>query len=238
MDQFWAIIVVGHVMQFKILTLFPQLFPGALGVSVLGRAMSSGLWSLEVIDLKGFAKKTRVDDTTYGGGPGMVMRADVVGDALESAKSGVWQDAKIFFTGPRGRKFDQSYAKQTLGCKKVIFICGRFEGIDQRVLDYYNVEDLSIGDYVISGGELAAMVVIDACVRLIPGVLGNSDSLKCESFASGRLEHSHYTRPPVWRDIPVPDVLLSGNHKEIDLWRLASSEDVTRKMRTDLIEKN
>ena len=141
-----------------------------------------------------------------------------------------------FFLSPRGKKFDQVYASHILSNKYTILICGRFEGVDQRVLDYYNIEELSIGDYVMSGGELASMVVIDACVRLVPGVLGNSDSLKCESFSAGMLECSHYTKPVVWRDISVPDVLLSGNHEKIDQWRLSSSESLTRKVRPDLIK--
>ncbi|AHX11771.1 tRNA (guanine(37)-N(1))-methyltransferase [Neorickettsia helminthoeca str. Oregon] len=214
--------------------MFPEVFPGPLGVSVVGRGLSRGCWSLEVVPIRRFATKTRVDDTPYGGGPGMVMRPDVLGDALEYALS-VREVNRRVFLSPRGPKFTHKSIAGFVDAESVLLVCGRFEGVDQRFLDYYNFEELSVGDYVLSGGEIAAMAVMDSCVRQIPGVLGNAKSLECESLTSSSLEHDHYTRPSAWRGLMVPEVLLSGDHRKIGEWRASSAGHITRRIRPDLV---
>jgi len=226
----------------KILTIFPELFPGPLGISVLGRALKKKLWSLDVKNIRDFAidKHKSVDDTPAGGGDGMIFKPDVLGRAIESTQKNFTKPkAKIIYLSPRGKLLNQKVAKEILSNKNIILICGRFEGIDQRVLDYYNVEELSIGNYILSGGEIAAFAMIDSCVRLIPGVLGKETSNKEESFGIDTdyehlVEYDQYTRPSSWKGITIPDVLLSGNHKEIKKWQLENARARTKRQRSDL----
>ncbi|MEO1602878.1 MAG: tRNA (guanosine(37)-N1)-methyltransferase TrmD [Pseudomonadota bacterium] len=222
-----------------VLTLFPGLFPGPLGGSLTGKALDQGLWTLETLDIRQFArdKHRSVDDTPAGGGPGMVMRADVVAAALDFAvRSGPGRVAgrPVFCLSPRGRPFDQARARELAVAPGVVLLCGRFEGIDQRVLDARGVEELSIGDFVLTGGEIAAMTVLDAVLRLREGVLGNAESTEEESFSRGLLEHPQYTRPQVWERRPIPEILLSGHHGRIAEWRLSEAERLTQARRPDL----
>ena len=213
------------------------MFPGPLGFSNVGTALTKGLWSLNVIDIREFTedKHRSVDDRPYGGGAGMLMRADVLGRCVDSVLYS-HPDTKLIFTSPRGRKFTQDIARQTMSFGNITLLCGRFEGIDERVVDFYRFQELSVGDYVLSGGELAAMVVVDACVRMIPGVLGNSCSLEQESL-NGGLEYPQYTRPALWRGMRVPDVLLEGNHAGIRRWRQLASQSITSERRPDLLKE-
>jgi tRNA (guanine37-N1)-methyltransferase len=222
-----------------VLTIFPEMFPGPLGLSLAGNALAEGKWGLEVIDIRAFAtdKHRSVDDTPSGGGAGMVMRADVAGAAIDAARAASAPATPTLYLSPRGRPLTQSRVRELAQGPGAILLCGRFEGIDQRVLDARNVEEISIGDYVLSGGELAAQVLIDACVRLIPGVAGNESSLAEESFASGLLEYPHYTRPREWEDRMIPELLLSGDHKAIAKWRREQAEKLTKKRRPDLWER-
>ena len=224
-------------MIFNVLTVFPSMFPGPLGFSNVGSALEKGIWSLNVIDIRTFAedKHRSVDDRPYGGGAGMLMRADVLGKCVDSVLSS-HPGTKLIFTSPRGKKFTQDIARQTMSFDNITLLCGRFEGIDERVVDFYHFQELSIGDYVLSGGELAAMVMIDSCVRMIPGVLGNSSSLEQESMIDG-LEYPQYTRPVSWRGMCVPEVLLGGNHAEIRQWRRLASKSITSARRPDLLNK-
>lgn len=223
----------------KIVTLFPEVFPGVLGASLTGRALEQGLWQLETIDLRRFGqgRHRNVDDTPAGGGAGMVLRADVVGAALDHAAIGTPQDAgrwPLVLLSPRGRPFDQAMARRWSRMEGVTMICGRFEGVDQRVIDHYAIEEVSLGDFVMTGGEIAAQAMIDATVRLIPGVLGNEASAQEESHSEGLLEHPQYTKPAVWAGHEIPPVLLSGNHGEIAKWRREQSEALTRDRRPDM----
>jgi tRNA (guanine37-N1)-methyltransferase len=217
-----------------ILTLYPEMFPGPLGHAVAGRALAAGLWQCETLNIRGFAfdKHQSVDDTPYGGGAGMVLRADVVGRALESVALG---GRPCYYLSPRGETFTQAHAQQLAAeSSGVVLLCGRFEGVDQRVLDHYGIRELSVGDFVLAGGEVGAMVVLDACVRLLPQVMGNTDSHREESFASGLLEYPHYTRPALWQGLDVPEVLRSGDHGAIRRWRLVQAEQLTQERRPDL----
>jgi len=222
--------------QVTALTLFPDMFPGPLGYSLAGRALEEKLWSLDAVDIRKFGKGKHadVDDKPFGGGAGMVMRPDVLGDAVDSLKN----VNKIIYMSPRGQVLNQAKTQEFLSYEHVAIICGRYEGIDQRVLDHYEVEEVSIGDYILSGGEIAALTMIDACVRQISGVLGNALTLKEESFGVGDqcdlLEYPLYTRPAEWEDKKVPSILLSGNHGEVDRWRLQQSEAITKERRPDL----
>lgn len=223
----------------KIVTLFPEAFPGALNLSLTGQALKDGLWSLETIDLRdfGLTKHKNVDDTPAGGGAGMVLRPDVVGPALEEAQRGTPKDPyawPVVYLSPRGNQMTQAMAKEFSQAQGMTLLCGRFEGIDQRVLDRYNVQEISIGDYVLTGGELAAQVLIDATIRLRGGVLGNSESVLDESHSNGLLEHPQYTKPKDWQGYQIPEVLLSGHHGKIAKWRQAQSEELTKKRRPDL----
>jgi tRNA (guanine37-N1)-methyltransferase len=222
-----------------VLTIFPEMFPGPLGLSLAGNALAEGKWGLEVIDIRAFTtdKHRSVDDTPSGGGAGMVMRADVAGAAIDAARAASAPATPTLYLSPRGRTLTQSRVRELAQGPGAILLCGRFEGIDQRVLEARSVEEISIGDYVLSGGELAAQVLIDACVRLIPGVAGNENSLAEESFASGLLEYPHYTRPREWEDRMIPELLLSGDHKAIAKWRLDEAEKLTKKRRPDLWER-
>ncbi|MFE3838319.1 tRNA (guanosine(37)-N1)-methyltransferase TrmD [Pseudogemmobacter sonorensis] len=225
----------------KVVTLFPDAFPGTLGLSLTGRALDLGLWRLETVDLRPFGegRHRNVDDTPSGGGAGMVLRPDVVDRALRAAMAEAAPDRArwpVVYLSPRGRPFDQAMARRFAGCEGITLLCGRFEGVDQRVLDHWQVEEVSLGDFVMTGGEIAAQAVLDATVRLLPGVLGNAESAVEESFSDGLLEHPQYTRPPVWEGREIPPVLTSGNHGEIAKWRRAEAERITRARRPDLWE--
>ncbi len=217
----------------RVLTIFPEMFPGPLSASLAGRALSDGLWALETVDIRAFArdKHRSVDDTPFGGGPGRVMRADVVDAALAEAADAT---APTIYLNPRGPLLTQARVRELSDGAGVTLLCGRFEGIDERVLEARAVEEVSLGDFVLSGGEPAAMALIDACVRLLPGVLGAEESLAEESFEGGLLEYTHYTRPQSWCGRQVPEVLLSGHHERIATWRLDQAERITRDRRPDL----
>ncbi|MFY0647755.1 tRNA (guanosine(37)-N1)-methyltransferase TrmD [Sulfitobacter geojensis] len=225
------------VWQVRIVTLFPDLFPGVLGASLTGKALQDGLWQLHTHDLRrfGIGKHRNVDDTPAGGGAGMVMRADVVGPAIETAQQGSHGRWPILYMSPRGRRFDQAMAADLATCSGVTMLCGRFEGVDERVIEHYGITEVSLGDFVMTGGELAAQAMIDATVRLLPGVLGNAASTVEESHSNGLLEHPQYTRPATWEGHDIPSVLMSGNHKEIAKWRAAQSQELTRARRPDLL---
>jgi tRNA (guanine37-N1)-methyltransferase len=217
----------------SVLTIFPEMFPGPLGLSLAGKAMASGIWSLDVIDIRDHAtgKHRSVDDTPAGGGPGMVMKADVLARAVDAADAG---PRPRLLMSPRGKPLTQSRVEALAAGPGVLVLCGRFEGIDQRLIEARELEEVSLGDYVLSGGELAAMTLIDACVRLRPGVMGKEISGRDESFSAGLLEYPHYTRPAVWEDRPIPEVLVSGDHAKINAWRHAEAEKLTRERRADL----
>jgi len=230
------------VINFKILTLFPELFPGPLAASITGVALEKKIWSLEAINIRDFAKDERktVDDTPYGGGAGMVLKADILADAIEK---NLQSESKIFYLSPRGKTLTQKKARELAQEKEIILLCGRYEGVDQRVLDEFAIEEISIGDYVLSGGELAAFVVIDAILRNVEGVLGADESLAEESFGSKEnleyenlLEYPHFTRPAKWRGREVPEVLTSGHHKKINEWRKEKAIEITKKNRPDLLK--
>ncbi len=223
----------------KVLTLFPEVFPGVLGASLTGKALQQGLWSLEAVDLRTFGtgKHRQVDDTPAGGGAGLVMKPDVMGRALDMASVGTPSDRALWplvYLSPRGKPFTQADAERFAAAKGITLVCGRFEGLDQRVIDHYALEEISIGDYVLTGGELAAQVLLDATVRLLPGVLGNAASTEEESFSDGLLEHPQYTKPADWRGHAIPPVLLSGDHGAVDKWRKQQAEEVTKERRPDL----
>jgi tRNA (guanine37-N1)-methyltransferase len=222
-----------------VLTLFPEMFPGALGLSLAGKALAEGTWALQTIDIRDFAtdKHRSVDDTPAGGGAGMVMRADIAAAAIDTTRKDMVPGTPTFYLSPRGTPLTQERARELAQGPGVLLLCGRFEGIDQRVLEARNVEETSIGDYVLSGGELAAQVLIDACVRLLPGVAGNESSLAEESFAQGLLEYPHYTRPREWEGHAIPDVLLSGDHEKIAQWRREQAEKITEERRPELWER-
>ena len=217
----------------RVLTLFPEMFPGPLGQSLAGKALADGIWRLEAIDIRDFArdKHRTVDDAPFGGGAGMVMRPDVVDAAIRGARQA--GEPLIYFT-PRGRLLDQARIAAIAKAPRAVMLCGRFEGVDQRVLDAHAAEEISIGDVVLSGGEPAAMVLMDAVVRLLPGVIGREASLDEESFARGLLEYPHYTRPQTWDGRAVPEELLSGHHERIRAWRQSQAEEATRLRRPDL----
>ena len=216
-----------------VLTLFPQMFPGSLGMSLAGRALEEGIWSLNVYDIRDYAfdKYRTVDDTPFGGGAGMVMRPDVLGAAIDAVHT---QGGRLVYFSPRGKVFNQRMAQEFADEGKATFICGRFEGIDERVLQAYDVEEVSIGDFVLSGGETAALTVLDAVVRLLPGVLGSKESLDEESFSQGLLEYPQYTRPQEWKRLSVPEVLVSGHHGRVAQWRKLQMEELTKTRRPDL----
>ena len=223
-------------MHFNILTIFPEMFPGTLGEGVVGRALDKKIWSYKTINIRDFAINSygSVDDEQFGGGAGMVMRPDVLGDAIDSIKT----PGKIIFFSPRGKTLNQKMVHDYLKCDTITLLCGRYEGIDQRVIDEYDIEEVSIGDYVLSGGEIAAQVFIDSAVRLIDNVLGGgSESIQNESFEIGGLEWPLYTRPSVWRGHQVPEVLLSGHHGNIERWRKQQSDEITKERRPDLIKE-
>ena len=215
-----------------VLSLFPEMFPGPLGLSLAGRALQKGIWGLDAVNIRDYAtdKHRSVDDDPFGGGAGMVMRPDVL-DAAIRANPG---SGPLLYMTPRGRLMDQSLVRDLAAGPGVRILCGRFEGVDQRVLDAHEAQEVSLGDFVLSGGELPALVLLDAVIRLLPGVLGNQDTLAEESFEWGLLEYPHYTRPAVWQEREVPETLLSGHHERIRAWRLRQAEDITRQRRPDL----
>lgn len=217
----------------SVLTIFPEMFPGPLGASLAGKAQAKGLWALDPVDLRDFApdRHRTVDDTPAGGGPGMVMKPDVIARAIDAFAN---DRRPRLLMSARGAPLTQARAAQIAAGPGVVIVCGRFEGVDERVIAGRNLEEASIGDYVLSGGELAAMVLIDACVRLIPGVMGREESAAEESFAEHLLEYPHYTRPQVWEGRTIPDVLLSGDHGKVAAWRRAEAERLTRERRPDL----
>jgi tRNA (guanine37-N1)-methyltransferase len=217
----------------SILTIFPEMFPGPLGASLAGKALASGTWTLDVADIRNFAtdKHRTVDDTPAGGGPGMVMKADVLGRAIDATAA---DNRPRLLMSPRGIPLTQARVEALTVGPGVVVVCGRFEGIDERVIAARGLEEVSLGDYVLSGGEIAAMALIDACVRLLPGVMGAAASGAEESFADGLLEYPHYTRPQIWEDRAIPEVLISGNHGKIAAWRRAEAERLTRERRPDL----
>lgn len=218
-----------------VLTLYPEMFPGPLGVSLAGKALTEGAWSLETVQIRDFAtdKHRMVDDTPAGGGAGMVMKPDVLGRAVDQ----VADERPKLFMSPRGKALTQARVRELASGPGAILLCGRFEGVDERLIEGRDFEEVSIGDYILSGGETAAIVVLDAIVRLLPGVMGNALSGETESFETGLLEHPHYTKPQEWEGRRIPDVLLSGNHGAIDKWRRAEAEKLTRERRPDLWDK-
>ena len=222
--------------QAQVFTLYPEVFPGPLSKGLYGKAMSKDLWSLKVVNIRDAAedKHKTVDDTPYGGGSGMLLKPDVLAKSLDQNKI---EGERILYLSPKGKKFDQNYAKRLAKEKSISLICGHFEGVDERVLSTRNIEEISIGDYVLSGGETAAYVVIDSVLRLLPGVLGNDNSKIEETFENGLLEYPQFTKPQIWEEKAVPDVLLSGDHSKIKDWRLSQSEAITRDRRPDLWEK-
>ena len=222
--------------QAQVFTLYPEVFPGPLSKGLYGKAMSKNLWNLKIVNIRDAAedKHKTVDDNPYGGGSGMLLKADVLAKSIDQNKI---DGEKILYLSPRGKKFDQNYAKTLAKEKSLSLICGHFEGVDERILTTRNIEEISIGDYVLSGGETAAYVVIDSVLRLLPGILGNDNSKVEETFENGLLEYPQYTKPQIWEEKSVPDVLLSGDHSKIKDWRLSQSEAITRDRRPDLWEK-
>ena len=220
----------------QILTLFPEMFPGPLGHSLAGKALEAGIWRIETLDIRDFAynKHRSVDDTPAGGGPGMVLRCDVAAAAIDAARSRAAADWPLVYPSPRGRRFDQAMARDWAAAGGVTVFCGRFEGLDERVIEARQMEEVSLGDFVLSGGEPAAMAMLDAVVRLLPGVTGKAESLSEESFERGLLEYPHYTRPQIWEGRAIPEVLLSGHHEKIARWRREKAEELTRLRRPDL----
>ena len=222
--------------QAQVFTLYPEVFPGPLSKGLYGKALSKKLWNLNIVNIRDAAedKHKTVDDTPYGGGSGMLLKPDVLAKSLDQNEI---KGGRIIYLSPRGKKFDQNYARELSDEKSISLICGHFEGVDERVLATRNIEEISIGDYVLSGGETAAFVVIDSVLRLLPGILGNENSKVDESFENGLLEYPQYTKPQIWEEKAVPDVLLSGDHNKIKHWRLSQSEAITRDRRPDLWEK-
>jgi len=221
--------------QARVLTLYPAMFPGPLGQSLAGRALERGVWALQAVDIRDYArdKHRSVDDTPAGGGPGMVMRADVLAAAVDDAAAALPDKPLIYFS-PRGRRMDQALVRRLADAGGAVLLCGRFEGVDERLLEARPIEQVSLGDFVLSGGEIAALALMDAVVRLLPGVMGEADSATEESFSDGLLEYPQYTRPMEWEGRSIPDVLLSGHHARIADWRRAMAEEITAQRRPDL----
>ena len=231
---------LAGVWQARIITLFPETFPGVLGASLTGKALKDGLWQLFTHDLRehGVGKHRNVDDTPAGGGAGMVLRPDVLADAIRDAQQHARGRWPILYMSPRGKPFSQDTARDLARCDGVTILCGRFEGVDERVLEAFGIQEVSLGDFVMTGGEIAAQAMLDATVRLLPGVLGNAASTEEESFSNGLLEHPQFTRPADWEGRAIPDVLMSGHHGEIAKWRKAQSEALTKTRRPDLWAKH
>ena len=220
----------------RVFTLYPEYFPGYLNKGLFGKAMSEKIWNLETVNIRdySFDKHKTVDDTPYGGGNGMLIKADVLAKSLDEK---IKEKEKIIYLSPKGKLFNHKYAKEFSSEKSLNLICGHFEGIDERIIQSRNIEEISIGDFVLSGGEAAAFIILDAVLRFLPGVLGNENSTEEESFENGLLEYPQYTKPQIWEDKSVPDVLLSGDHAKIKDWRLSQSEAITRDRRPDLWQK-
>jgi len=230
---------LARAWRVQVITLLPQAFPGILGESLTGRALQDGVWELQTHDLRAFGigKHRNVDDTPSGGGAGMVLRADVMGAAIDTAQASAAPGSPLIYLTPRGRRFDQAMAHDLAQAPGMTLICGRFEGLDERVIQHYGAIEVSLGDFVMTGGEIAAQAMIDAAVRLRPGVLGNAESAIEESHSSGLLEHPQYTRPAEWRGLGIPDILTSGDHGKIANWRQAEAERITQERRPDMWEK-
>ncbi len=230
--------VLVRAWRAEVITLVPQAFPGVLGESLTGRALQEGLWQLGTTDLRPFGegRHRNVDDTPAGGGAGMVLRADVLGRAIDTALDKMRAPVPLVYLSPRGQRFDQAMARQWASGPGVVMLCGRFEGVDQRVIDHYAMQEVSLGDFVLTGGEIAAQAMLDATVRLLPGVLGNAESAEDESHSNGLLEHPQYTRPTIWEGHEIPPVLMSGHHGEIAKWRRAEALRLTQERRPDLYE--
>ena len=224
------------MMLARIFTLYPEFFPGPLGKGLYGKALAANIWELETVNIRNYAtdKHKTVDDTTYGGGSGMLIKPDVLANSLDKNLN---SKERIIYLSPKGKLFNQKLAKELSKERSINLICGHFEGVDQRVIESRNIEEVSIGDFVLSGGESAAFVMLDSIIRLLPGVLGNETSAEEESFENGLLEYPQYTKPQIWQEKAVPDVLLSGDHNKIKHWRLSQSEAITRDRRPDLWEK-
>ena len=224
------------MLEAKIFTLYPEIFPGPLSKGLYGKALSKKIWDLKVINIRDVTedKHKTVDDTPFGGGTGMLLKADVLAKSIDQNKK---KGERIFYLSPKGKKFDQKLARELSKEKLISLICGHFEGVDERILTTRNIEEISIGDFILSGGETAAFVVLDSILRLLPGVLGNEQSKNDESFENGLLEYPQYTKPQIWEKKNVPDVLLSGDHSKIKDWRLSQSEAITRVRRPDLCKK-
>ena len=220
----------------KIFTLYPEFFPGPFAKGIYGNAIEKKIWDMNIINIRDYSedKHKSVDDTPYGGGSGMVMRADVIANSLDKNLD---SNEKVYYLSPRGKLLNQDIARKISNEKYLNILCGHFEGVDQRVLDNRNIEEISIGDYIISGGETASYIVLDSVLRLLPGVLGNKNSIVDETFQDGLLEYPQYTKPQIWQENKVPEVLLSGDHAKIKGWRLSKSQDITRRRRPDLWEK-
>ena len=227
---------LARAFQAQVITLFPSAFPGVLGESLTGKALNEGLWQLKTYDLREFGegRHRNVDDTPAGGGAGMVLRPDVLEKAIIAARSEARGVMPLIYLSPRGKPMDQPMIRRLAACDGVTLLCGRFEGVDQRVLDHFGIEEVSLGDFVLTGGEIAAQALLDATIRLLPGVLGNAASTEEESFSAGLLEHPQYTRPAVWQGREIPPVLMSGHHAEIGKWRKAQAEKITKERRPDL----
>ena len=221
----------------SVLTLFPEMYPGPLGLSLAGQALQAQLWTLDVHQIRdfGLGRHAQVDDTPAGGGAGMVLRADVLAPAIDHVRAHN-RDVPTLYMSPRGRPLTQAYAHELASGPGLILLAGRFEGIDERLIEGRALQEVSIGDYVLSGGDIAALVVLDACVRLLPGVIGQPESLTHESFENGLLEYPHYTKPRAWEGRTIPEILLSGDHAKIEAWRRAQSEKITRERRPDLVQ--
>ena len=221
----------------RIFTLYPDYFPGYLNKGLYGKAMNEKIWNLETVNIRDYSsdKHNTADDTPYGGGNGMIMKADVLAKSLDE---NIKEKEKIIYLSPKGKLFDHKYAKQLSTEKSLNLVCGHFEGIDERIIQSRNIEEISIGDFILSGGEAAAFIILDAVLRFLPGVLGNENSTEDESFENGLLEYPQYTKPQIWEDKSVPDVLLSGDHAKIKDWRLSQSEAITRDRRPDLWQKH
>ena len=224
------------MMLARIFTLYPEFFPGPLGKGLYGKALTANIWELETVNIRNYAtdKHKTVDDTTYGGGSGMLIKPDVLANSLDKNLN---SKERIIYLSPKGKLFNQKLAKELSKERSINLICGHFEGVDQRVIESRNIEEVSIGDFVLSGGESAAFVMLDSIIRLLPGVLGNETSAEEESFENGLLEYPQYTKPQIWEEKTVPDVLLSGDHAKIKDWRLSQSEAITRDRRPDLWQK-
>jgi tRNA (guanine37-N1)-methyltransferase len=236
-------ITPATVFRITALSLFPEIFPGPLGLSIAGKALEKKIWQLQTVNIRDFAldKHVTVDEKPFGGGTGMVMRADVVGAAIEYSKD-LTGCNKIIYMSPRGKVLNQELVRELVSHPQIIILCGRYEGIDERIIEEYDIEEISIGDFILSGGEIAALTLIDACVRLLPGVIEKKSALEEESFGdskhyAGLLEYPLYTRPSTWKGREVPEVLLSGNHAEIDRWRIKQSLEITKSRRSDLWDR-